>query len=211
MTATKEDQIRADFRNMCIEFESDNDTQPTKFEVYKACAESYEKKLAEKDVAMHHLVTAYQVAEQKLSEANAIISSFEKRENIWLETERKLDEANARNAMLVKALKNTASREDGDKLPCWCSDMKTGLFKVPHDSYCLDARDAITANSEAVAAWEAEKLEPLRMEVAAAQLHIKELRECLLYVKEQEPYSGLLDPKVINAALAKQPDTLEEV
>lgn len=49
--------------------------------------------------------------------------------------------------------------------------------------------------------------ESYEKKLLAAQLHIKELRECLLYVKEQEPYSGLLDQKVINAALAKQPDT----
>lgn len=163
MTTTKEEQMRTEFEIVREEFEASYedwkhaDTKALWFWFYKACAESYqqqladkdaelegisgdaqslandlhraEQQLAEKDVAMHHLVTAYQVAEQQLSEANA------------------------RNAMLV---------ESGNRI-LQSPYSKSGIEFI---QAMQQLKEAISANSEAVAAWEAEKLGPLRREVA---------------------------------------------
>lgn len=89
MTTTKEDQIRAGYKkwlddNYLIEFPTDT-SHPNQisypFEAYKACAESYEKKLAEKE----EIITALQMG--------------------WNECIEQRSEDNARNARLVDGIK----------------------------------------------------------------------------------------------------------
>lgn len=132
MSTTKEEQIRA-------EFESHNgypvragagyyhEQNNNKWEVWKACAESYEKKLAEKELTVVELIQH----ELDITEEYKLVKQ-------------QLSEANARNAMLVEALIKswTEVTDDFD-----ATDMRN------------DAMQLIAANSEAVAAWEADNLD----------------------------------------------------
>ena len=122
MTTTKEDQIHAAFK-LCDE--------ATDWETYKACAESYEKKLA--------------LAYQSLQAAHGTLVTHH------LAMDAKLSEANARNAMLVEAMKE-AKRSFLGLQPDFggpiAAQMGNAIKRIDK---------AITANSESVAAWDTEK------------------------------------------------------
>lgn len=145
---TKEDQIRAEFRNMCIEFESDYDTQPTKFEVYKTCAETYEQKLAEHKNNWQELRAVLETTQKSLASCEAALK--ESRTND-VKSMRQLSEANAHNAMLVEVI----------------SKLRHMIYMGETTAACFDvANEAFATSSEAVAAWEAEKLREDRMYLA---------------------------------------------
>lgn len=213
---TKEEQMRAEFYKAFPKFAGilemadagaieylDSMTARHQFTVWQACAESYEKKLAEKDAEIAKWKRGFDVYEPAYK-------------NIYDE----LSEANARNARLVEVLLKvewSVHKYDpahGHSYSCpICAGAKNRANlrhisqEVGHSAGCTLA-EAISANSESVAAWEAEKLEPLRREVAAEQLHIKELREALLSVLvtfEIDIHDGFNETVV--EALAKQPNT----
>ena len=131
---------------------------------HKACAESYEKKLADSYESFDRIKNVLHDTQKQLSEANAEIEAIaadtQSLANDLHRTEVKLSEANACNAMLVDALNSFAfemrGEHGGDHYESEC----------PYCVCLLNAEKAITANSESVAAWEAEKLEPLRREVS---------------------------------------------
>jgi len=140
MTITKEDQMRAEFELLREEFESAHedwkfaDTKALWFWFYKTCAESYEKKLAEKELTVVELIQH----ELDITEEYKLVKQ-------------QLSEANARNARLVEVLKAFLFEMRGEH---------GGYHYEPECPYCvclLNAEKAITANSESVAAWEAEK------------------------------------------------------
>ena len=156
MTTTKEDQMMAEHLKSVISRIREMGTDAFRAEIeahqpgdiatalieinsfvgMKACAESYEKKLAEKDAE----------AEARWQ---SICGRIQDERNSALI---QLSVASARNAMLVSIFEKFAylmkDEHGGDHYEEECPYCE--LFK--------DAEKAITANSESVAAWEAEKL-----------------------------------------------------
>jgi hypothetical protein len=50
----------------------------------------------------------------------------------------------AEQGRLRDALGNVSIRTDGDGKPCWCHDeMRSGLFALEHEKWCLAARAAL--------------------------------------------------------------------
>jgi len=111
--------------------------------MYKACAESYEKKLNAEYMRGH--IDGLQGAE--IVDGTGLLKQ-------------QLSEANARNAMLVGVLKYVL-----DDLTLRARLSEDDSLNIGQG--CLDKmHEAITANSESVAAWEAEKLEPLHTKLS---------------------------------------------
>jgi len=121
MTTTKEDQIHAAFK-LCDE--------ATDWETYKACAESYEKKLADKEAEIVKQIGLKKDYEQRNVTLEAQMAALAK----------KLSEANARNAMLESKV-------------CIAAEW---LSRKYYANALIVLEQAITANSESVAVWEAE-------------------------------------------------------
>ena len=117
---------------------------------WQSCAESYEKKLAEKD------------AEYQAQRRAALDNKdwFDVLKVDYDEKCKQLSESNARNAMLLEKAISLIEGVRNARVAFLSenSDGETDCV-TPYDEYLYDLK-AITANSESVAAWEAGKLEP---------------------------------------------------
>lgn len=165
-------------------------------------------KASELEITKKQLFAVTEVAARLEAEIEQEIAEFKGLNRNFNEARRQLREANARNAALVSALKNTSCRTDGDGQLCWCSDNQSGLFVTSHAQFCINARKAVSANSEAAAELEAARLEPMRREVVEDQLRIKELQDALRKLLQVVIHQvGAEYTDNAKDVLAKQPDT----
>lgn len=194
-----EDKMLGDFERWA---QSPNGNYLDAESAWKACAESYEKKLADLEFMRFKFEAEATTAKQKLAEKDAELvaekiriargeygqicgfcgwetkpegASWEELEAHILTCsehpaaalQKKLSEANARNAMLVEALSGVLPYVVTQEVACHgmkcrepvcqsCSSDSDIAAQKACDAYAK-ASQTISANSEAVAAWEAER------------------------------------------------------
>src|SRR2546423_940458 len=112
----------------------------------------------QKNAYIAHLGRGQSLRTAKLEEnLRAALQRAESAEQDQLKMAKDIVAARLENTRLRSALENTAPREDGDGLPCWCLEdsgteryLRRGLFRIDHKGYCVNARAALKPETREV-------------------------------------------------------------